>query len=536
VPQTASLQEACSLAFENIVARLDRERDYQPYFRVELGPPARAVHDSWDYCDMAGRYVEAFVLIRQLIGLSAEEEEAGLRRFLLRMANPQDGLFYNQESEHSQYVADMFCQSRVLIGLCTWFMETGDAEVLTRLRGLVHGLMRIAERRDGYVLYPRNLYREGEWLEGGLFYTPKELWAVKPGYGGTQLEGMMKYFELTGDEAVLPFVAQYLRYSLDVARVVDEEGQFSGHLHSQGIVPTMVGAAMFAEATGDRELLARCERFLRWTLQHCSTFGWVPDGIDWPTCETCAIGDVIHLAVRLSRLGQGDFWGTVERFARNQLLENQFRDPDLALQGRQPEPGVEKLVRSSFASWAKPNDLLGGPDLEGCCTGGGVRAIFHVLNNCVAREPDGTVAVRMHFGVDTESAMVQSALPYEGWVQVRLKEAAPLKLRRPEWVDAAELAVRVNGAPARVHVTGEDLVLDRLPEGTEVEMSFPLPMMSRDETVAGAPYSVTWKGNSVVDLAPAGEGYPTYRRSEWRQQRAPRSPWPYPVQCRRVYW
>jgi hypothetical protein len=537
-PQTGFLQEACVLALGNIVARLDRSRDFQPYFRVQLEPPARAVHDSWDYCDMAGRYVDAMALVRQVTGLSADEEEDGLKRFLLRNANPNDGLFYNQKSEHSEYVADMFCQSRVLIGLGTWYMDTGDEQVLTRLRDLVHGLMRIAERRDDYVFFPRNLYREGEWLEGGLFYAPKDLWTVKPGYGGTQLEGMMRYVQLTGDESVLPFVRQYLRYFLEAARVVDEKGHYTGHLHSQGIVPTMVGACMYAEATGDRNLLARCERFLRFTLAHCSAFGWVPDGIAWPTCETCAIGDVIHLAVRLSRLGQGDFWYDVERIARNQLLENQFREPERVLAGREAVPGLAPFIQGSFASWARPNDLLGGPDLEGCCTGGGVRALFHVLNNVVAREEPDTVTVRMLFSVDTPEAQVRSALPYEGRVQVRLKQATRLKLRRPEGVDAADLSVSVNGSKnaSLARVDGPYLVFDLLPEEAEIEITFPTLVTAREETIAGATYAVTWKGSTVVDLTPVGQSYPVYRRDTLRRSTTPRADWPYGVQTGRVHW
>lgn len=536
-PDTAFLQDACVLALENIVARLDRNEGYRPFFRVALEPPARAVHDSWDWCDMAGRYVDALALIRQVTGRSAApEEEQGLRRFLLQRAHPVDGLFYNFEPGHPEYLADMFCQSRALIGLCTWYMETGDPEALSALRRLVHGLMTIAEARDGYVFYPRNRYREGEWLEGGLFYTPKDLWAVKPGYGGTQLEGMMQYFALTGDEAVLPFVAGYLRYFLEEARVVAEDGSFAGHLHSQGIVPTMIGAARYAGATGDHDLLARCERFLRFTLSHCSTFGWVPDGIGWPTCETCAIGDVIYLAVCLSRLGQGDFWYVVERIARNQLLENQFRDPAPVLTGRQPEAGLDRLVRGSFASWARPNDLLGGPDIEGCCTGGAVRGLFHVLDNAVGPDPDGSLAVRMLFSVDCESARIESALPYEGRVWVHLKAPARLKLRRPEGTGVDAVALRVDGAPAPTSRDGSYFVLGELPAGSEVEMTFPLPVTARTETVAGQTYTATWKGNTVVALAPEGDGYPIYRRPSWRQNEAPQSARSYPAPSRRIRW
>jgi hypothetical protein len=535
-PQTAFLQRACLLALENIVARLDREQAYRPYFRVVFEPPAHAEHDSWDFCDMAGRYVDALILIRQLTGRSAPHEESALRQFLLKMAHPEDGLFYNQTDPCSPYVADMFCQSRVLIALATWFMETSDEAVMKRLRGLVQGLIRIAERRDDYVFYPRNLYREGEWLEGGLFYEPKNLWTAHPGYGGTQLEGIIKYYELSGDEEALEFAGRYLRFFFDVAKVVDEEGRFEGHLHSQGIVPTMVGAAMYAEITQDDMMLTRCDRFLRFTLDHCSRFGWVPDGIGKPTCETCAIADVIHLATRLSRLGLCDYWYDIERFARNQLLENQFVDAERVLQGRNPEPGLASLVRGSFASWAKPNDLLGGPDIEGCCTAGGVRAAFHVLSNAIGRDSEDALVVRMLLSVDTAEVHVHSSLPYKGVVEIQPKTAARLKIRLPEWTRPLDVSLRVNGRKIPVQVVGRYVVMERVSAGSTIEMLFPVPIETHTETVAGESYLVTWKGNTVVDVAPEGRGYPTYRRRVFCGRTTPRGSWDYPVQGSRVYW
>jgi hypothetical protein len=249
---------------------------------------------------------------------------------------------------------------------------------------------------------------------------------------------------------------------------------------------------------------------------------------------------VIHLAVRLSRLGQGDFWYEIERIARNQLLENQFREPERVLAGREAEPGLAPFIRGSFASWARPNDLLGGPDLEGCCTGGGARALFHVLDNGVAREEPDTVAVRMLFSVDTPEAQVRSALPYEGRVRVRLKQAARLKLRRPEGVEAADVTVSVSGGEATsafARTDGPYLVFDRLPQGGEIEMTFPTPTTTRHETVAGGAYAATWKGNTVVDLTPAGRAYSIYRRDDWRRATTPPlAPWPYGVQTGRVRW
>jgi hypothetical protein len=470
------LQEALVLAQRAIVARLDPDEGFRPWFRITLEPQPALHHDSWDFVDMAGRYVESLAMIRQLIGRSVPEEKP-LREFFLSMQE-EDGLFYNREP----FLADMFCQSRALLALSTWFMESGDPAILDRLRRLVHGLIAIAtptnaECEDCGLRYPANLFSQGEWIEGGLFYEAKDLWNVKPGYGGTQLEGIMKYFELSGDPAALEFVRRYLKYFLKEAVVVREDGSFEGHLHSQGIVPTMVGACMYAEATNDQDLFALCERFLRFTFGHCSSFGWVPDGIGWPTCETCAVGDVIHLACRMSRLGQGDFWGEVERIARNQLLENQFR-----VQISSEGSGLDDKIVGSFASWAKPNDLLGGPDLEGCCLGGGVRAIFHVLNNAAYGGE-----VRMPLSVDTGDIKVESYLPDEG----------------------------------RVVVTGPS---------SRVESEVPVESRTTREAVAGVEYEVEWLGDTVVRISPEGDRYPTYVR-----RREP-SKTVFPPQTHRIRW
>jgi hypothetical protein len=535
-PQTAFLQEACSRALHSIVARLDREKEFQPYFKIVLEAPAHPAHDSWDYCDMAGRYVDAFCLIRELTGESCPEEERGLRKFLLRMAHPAEGLFYNQEGENSHYVADMFCQSRVLIGLCTWYMETGDTEIMEHLRRLVHALIQIAEYREDYAFYPRNLYCEGTWKEGGLFYEPKDLWTVKPGYGGTQLEGIMKYVQLSGDGEAREFVRKYLHYFLEVASVVLEDGSFVGHLHSQGIVPTMIGAAMYAEATQDRPLLERCERFLRFVFSHCSAFGWVPDGINWHTCETCAVGDVIYLAVYLSRLGQGDFWYEIERIGRNQLLENQFCDPSRVLAGREPVQGLAEIVHGSFASWAHPNDLLGGPDIEGCCTGGGVRAVYHILQNAVQYEAGGNITVHLLFSLSTKSLLIESYLPYEGRVVLQLHEEANLKIRIPEGIAPSDVQLFLDGNSQEPLVIGSYFALRGLHAGASLEMVFPLERIQKQETVAGREYCVRWKGNSVTELTPHGTAYQTYLRATWEADTAPQTTWKYPPQGDTILW
>jgi hypothetical protein len=51
VPNTYFLEDAANLARSSLLARLDPNLAYQPFFRLDLGleiPEAK--HASWDYC------------------------------------------------------------------------------------------------------------------------------------------------------------------------------------------------------------------------------------------------------------------------------------------------------------------------------------------------------------------------------------------------------------------------------------------------------------------------------------------------------
>jgi len=79
------------------------------------------------------------------------------------------------------------------------------------------------------------------------------------------------------------------------------------------------------------------------------------------TCETCSLTDMLELALKLSEAGVGDYWDDIERFARNQLLENQFRDVDQVVspEGRaQSQTPVAAILYGSFESTACPEQPL----------------------------------------------------------------------------------------------------------------------------------------------------------------------------------
>ncbi len=365
VPNTYFLEEAASLARGSILARLDPNLAFQPYFRLDLGleiPEAK--HASWDYCDMAGRFVDALILTAPMVGADRPgEAELGLRAFLLDRANPDDGLFYDAEAPWSTYAADMFCQGRVLLGLVSWFLLTGDPDVESKLDGLIEGLSRIAVWDGDACSYPTDIWIDGQWVNGGLWQ------GAAPGYAAQQMVGLARYAKATGNPSALKLASGLAHHFVNCG-VINPDGTFRGHTHSQGILPSALGVLAYALVAGDRDMASWCGRVYEHARTYTSSFGWLPDGLGFRpeenffagTCETCALADLIELAITLTEAGIGDYWDDVERYARNQLLEQQIRDPARAVAPgilAQTATPVERILRGAFDSTAPPNSLLG---------------------------------------------------------------------------------------------------------------------------------------------------------------------------------
>ena len=535
-PNTYFIQEAVDLALDNIAHRLDRNMGYQPYFWIDLeSDPPEAQHSSWDYCDMAGRYVDAFILARQVTGNQAYfKEEESLREFLLSMCNDSDGLFYNQDAPWSSYHADMFCQSRVLLGLVSWYLLTKEEKIKSKIDGMVKGLSTIAVRENYYCYYPDDCYSQKGWTSGTVM--PGER---KPGYGLLQLLPLMRYYEATLDENTLSFAEQLVKYFVYHSQVINEDGSFSGNLHSGGIIPTAVGILRYGISTNNSELISWAKRVCDWTLTQSSSFGWVPDGIGAKTCETCCITDMIHFMLKLAELGDSDYWDIIEKFTRNQLLENQIRKVDRIISQEaqaRSTTGAASMLLGSFDCGSHPNRLLMFPGgLEGCCVGAGVRALFLVWDRIVTRDSTG-VYVNLNFSRDTEWVNVTSYHPYEGKVTIDVYNAPTLFVRVPEWVDRKKTKVNVDNVDRPLEWHKNYLRLDNLLNGQIVAVNYPLRGQESEEMIAKQMYRLLWKGDTVIRISPEGEKYPIFQREYLRSDRAPMIEREYTIPSKQIHW
>jgi hypothetical protein len=448
--------------------------------------------------------------------------EQTLRSFLLARANPHDGLFYNADAPEfgSRGGADLFCQGRVLFGLLSWWLESGEGRIEGYIERLVAGLAQAAGWDGDCAYYPATLRAEGVWLnvpDGVSGLDPKVAPALgAPGYWASVIDGVMAYHQHSGSKEALHLAAGLARYYMQRSGAVTANGAYRGHTHSGGVLPTTAGILRAGLATHDEGLVRWAQQVFEYTRQHTADFGWLPDGVGFPDdymwsqfCETCALSDYLELAILLSEAGVGDYWDDVERCARNQLLENQFTQ----MEGVLP-PGTDERViaaaHGSFACGARPNTPLGWEDgLEGCCLGSGLHALYLVWKHAVADQA-GTVSINLPISRSTPSLEVVSYEPYRGEVRVQVQQRCSVDLRLPP--TATTVQVTLNGRPLQDTVRRGRCRLSGLEPGDAVAVTYPLVERREVYSLAGRSYTASWRGQTVLTLEPVAERCPAYRR------------------------
>ena len=522
-------QESAFDAMTAIGHRIDRERGGQPYFWTDLiSKPPQLKHQSWDYCDMSGRWIDALIRGRLMTGSSLHlEDEEILKKFMLSRAG-EDGLFYNEAKPEygSTYAADMFCQSRVFLGLNTWFQNSGSNVVEGHLVRLSNRLANVAQWEGKYAWFPGSEWRDDRWLDADgtiAKFDPKVASALKaPGYRTTLLGGLVEYAELLDDKEAKRLALGLALNYIDRSGAIAPDGSYVGHTHSGGVLPTVLGVLRCGIALGDENLINWARKVYDFTITQISSFGWLADGIGFASdyfwgdfCETCGLADFIEIGILLTENKTGDYWNVVERCARNQLLENQIKDVKGLFNG----PVSENLVAAtigSFACCALPNSyLVWDQGLEGCCIGSGIRAIYLFWRHGV-KDDGQKLIINVPISRETEIAHVYSDDPFVGLLRIVMRRSGSVDLRKP-FGNSGPIRITVNSKESSNLGEGEWFYLTGLAAGDEIIMKYGLPESKEKTVIAGKSYDLSWRGRTVMEINPPGKICLTYQRSNYLQ-------------------
>ena len=493
---------------------MDPTRNYQPWFAVDVENrrPVALRHDIWDYGDTSGRFLEGFITARHMIAPSEEMlvNERRIRTFLNALIG-QDGIVHNPETKQPDH---MFAQGSALYALVTDYDDSRDPRSASRIRALITGLNRAARHENDYLWFPQVATSIAPCSHQAAY----------------QVLPVVRFFELTGDKAALHYAERLARWPFYHDSTVTEEGVITktgweGHLHAW--MDTYSGILRCVRAGGDLDKAAvvkRAQSLFEWVkASHTSPFGWVADSVGSKTCETDTITSAIRLALELIREGWTGYWDDIERFVRNQLVENQFRDVSrLAIQ----DPRVARGLTGAFEAYADPNTLIAieKGTIEGCCIGGGMRGLFLAYQNAIHETPD-EIRVNLLLSTGTDSLEVASYMPFEGRMDLYPKTSKPISVRCPPWLDPE--SVRIDAPAGLAHKTElktRYLRLSNTRAGSTIVLRFAQPEQEKTHVVAGRSYRALWRGDTVLALQPQGAPYPIFQREAMRATQAPLGP------------
>jgi DUF1680 family protein len=367
-------------------------------------------------------------------------------------------------------------------------------------------------------------------------------------WGGWVLQGLTKMYRATQYQQALELAGKLARYLKDHAKIFDRQGRFiARHPSSEGMAQhfhhpgnALEGIADYAAAANDRELASFARSSYEWARATGSPLvGFFPEYInDWPDdrpyrdCETCCTADMIQIAMTLTEAQQGDYWDDVDRYVRNQfvemqLLEGKWIDQLAAtfaptpLEANEDSERVSERLIGSFASWAGANDWYIG-DPQGttfCCIGNAGRVLYYVWEKMIAFAND-TLTVHLLLNRASPWADVDSYVPYEGRVDLKIKVACDLEVRLPEWVKLGEASATVNDGARPLAYQGRYALIGSVQSGDTVTVAFPIYERTVDTTIGDVPYTLIIKGNDVVSIDPPGKYYPFYQRAKYRENQA----------------
>lgn len=501
--------------FESLV-----DADGLPYFNVFWTDPAEAAHDWPDFGDVMSRQWQGAVMLRRMAGQEAATEKIW-RRKILALIDPSDGFLHRPATSYSKAAADWGDASLTLYALVTAAVDGGEDSLRRAAVKMAEGML--------------------AGLRSGRF----------PG-DGFAIKSLMVAARLLRCEAGLE-AARFLVDRVFVqGRTFTPDNTFgpSGHMH--GNLRSMVGAADYALTTEDPVLYSRMDALYRYVRTTGTRFGFLPEVIgrqgDIIACETCALMDFAGIGVTLANHGHPEYWGDMERLARNHYVESQVRDASwLRSDNTRPDTvqftyrDIGGRILGAWAGWSSPNHILaaretlnahwGGPELrnktralQNCCGGSGLHGLFILWKNA-ARFEAGTLSVNLHIDKKLPQAEIRCEQPYRGLLRIALSRDSSVRVRIPEFTSAAEMGIRVNGAdlPSAAQPFGNYLELGPLHAGDKIEVAYPLPVRT-EEIAVGNPgfrqwrYRATWKGDTVVRMEPidnnAETGYSDFDKAK----------------------
>lgn len=535
--QKYDLTEDARIALNYIDGMTDRAYDYLPYWLVTPHKkPAEAEHCKVDDAELVGSWLEA---TDSLIGILGEVGESrnlyeGFRRKVLSSWG-EHGLRFHEPYPWTHTIHSSFHEMGYILPALNRLVRnnSNDQEAEKRASGLVRGMRSLvierkvrtfwsgdSSEKEPVYEFPNDVYLK----DGGFDLTRHTGRGEQSIRNAVSLHALVDRYVIANDDVALDLAVGMANYLLGASRYFNYKYEFFGHVHSA--VWVAAGLIYLSRVTGTEKYLTAGENIYRYVRSLGSSFGWVPEYAQWHQpenehCETCCIKDMILCCEELIESGKPEYWDDMNRFARNQLTENQIKytgyvvvDNTLPDANGKTFRDLDKRLMGGYTGGSEPNSisLTRFRSIAGCCVGTGPIALGIVWKNAVT-ELDGILTVNLHTDKETDAYSLTHSMPDEGKITLAVNGAKKAGFRVYPWM-GNEWKLYRNGKEATPLWNAKENVayLEDLKVGDAVELRFPIETVEKKEFFAGREYTGFWRGADMVDLLPHGDHIRLYQR------------------------
>ena len=561
VPDTLDLQERARLALNALTEVTDPLADYEVYWVVFFrSDPPFMIHNSWDATPP--KFMLATSLMRLVSG--SEQNLHVEKRWMetaLKCQGP-DGLLH-KPVRGRPWAFSWFPSQEALAEARSKAETTGQIRSPFSSAAMLSTMSHLAKRDDSRVWRDALLRMTDGMIELAVdageiaYFWPSVFTAATDRPADTQLpsgafecessivvHGLVHAYRLLGYEPALALARKFIEllrrnfYAPDGSFISSPGNPWKAHFHAHA--RGLLAMQEYAETAEDQELMEfvllayeRVKDLLgNHRLEYGAGVGGEPVGSadpgaglmgffpEWArsdsreTCETCPLSDMIALALRLSEAGVADRWDDADRWLRNQLAEAQlthtewvYRLPkDVSVQPYSTTERVPERNLGCFAGCSDPNDWYPGfyeTVTAHCCTVNGSKALYWIWDR-ILRHQDGKLRVNLLLNRASPWVDIDSYIPYQGRVDIRIKKPLELQVRMPEWVSRDEIRCRVNGAGRTVSWEGRYVEFGSVKPGDVAMFNFPIFNRIDRVHIEKQSYTLLRRGNEVVSIDPVG--------------------------------
>jgi hypothetical protein len=570
VPDTVELLDYAHRSINMGTRLLAPEWDYEQFFwcYMDKNPPVLELgHGSLLGC--GPKIVEALPMLRALTGSSYNIEIDGKEMGSFVHATGRDGLcYYPVENrpwsffdEATQRIgkpyADIFHEGRQILAYARWYEH--DRNPLWK---------KLAEKKVQTLRQMTLKQGDTYYFRLGRGYTPWDKDRTKgtvvpigdhKDYEGDRMVGTPAayisgfipqagalWYRLVKMEEALELGGGLARYLYRYGELLDPEtGKFLAD-HETHTTHSLLGNLSWAVTVNDRQMIEWVRKSYEWEVNTRD-----PDkvGIVFPQ-EACAVSDLIGVGIMLSRAGFGDYWETVDRWVRNTYLNlqrldaadiksqplNYLKHTDVYSTG----PGGAAISPTRLGpGFAQPDDAadrvigvwttnLTNSKLSAlCCNGNCARILYYIWDSVLTSKGD-QLRVNLLLNRASPWADVDSWIPYEGRVTIRMKvEKRDVLMRIPEGTERAAVSCQINGVVRAGTWTGNYVHLGPSRAGDRIVVNFPVEkkVVSAQLTAWRNPKfpincRITIKAGTVLDIDAPGLYDPISRQSKYRAHSA----------------